>query len=87
MYNDSISRQAAIDAAMAELDGGTPYDIPREIERLPSVQPKRKGKWINGRCSECNEHAPFYAMASTYYKSAYCPNCGSYNGEEEINEK
>lgn len=42
-----------------------------------SAQLERKRKWINGRCSECNAHAPFYAMASTYYESAYCPNCGA----------
>ena len=37
--DDLISRQAAIDAAMEELDGGTPYDIPNKIMALPSAQP------------------------------------------------
>ena len=37
--SDLISRQAAIDAAMEELDGGTPYDIPNKIMALPSAQP------------------------------------------------
>ena len=39
--DDTISRQAAIDAAMEELDGGTPYDIPNKITALPSAQPER----------------------------------------------
>ena len=47
---------------------------------------RKKGKWINGKCSECNAHAPFYAMASTYYESAYCPNCGA-NMRERKKEK
>ena len=38
---DLIDRKAAIDTAMEELDGGTPYDIPRKIERLPAAQ-----RWI-----------------------------------------
>lgn len=36
------------------------------------------GRWdTNGRCINCGGHAPFYSMASTYYKSPYCPNCGA----------
>lgn len=38
MMDDYISRQAALDVARAELDGGTPYDIPGKIERLPAAQ-------------------------------------------------
>ena len=43
----------------------------------------KQGKWINGYCSNCREHAPYWPMASTYYESKFCPNCGSYNGGEE----
>ena len=48
------------------------------IEQLPPAQPERiKGHWVNGRCDKCNEHAPFWAMASTYHESNFCPNCGA----------
>ena len=94
--DDLISRQAAIDA----LAKFVPYAICDEstesytngltdaynlICQLPSAQPERKkGKWINGYCSECGKHAPFWAMASTYYKSSYCPNCGAdMRGEQD----
>lgn len=54
------------------------------IQKAPDAQPEqKKGKWINGKCSECGEHAPFWCMASTYHESNYCPNCGSYNGGDE----
>lgn len=45
---------------------------------VPSDAPERKkGKWIDGKCSACGEHAPFWPMASTYYKSDFCPHCGA----------
>ena len=31
----------------------------------------------NGRCSNCGGHAPFWCMASTYYKSPWCQECGA----------
>ena len=40
-------------------------------------QHDRQGKWIDGKCSECGCHAPYWAMASAYYKSNFCPNCGA----------
>ena len=45
-----------------------------------------RGEWgINGYCSECRGHAPFWSMASTYYKNNYCPNCGAYMmGENNV---
>ena len=50
-----------------------------------SAQPERiRGHWVNGRCDKCNEHAPFWAMASTYYESNFCPNCGAdMRGEQD----
>lgn len=41
------------------------------------VVKRKKGKWIDGRCSECGEHAPFWSMASTYHTTPYCYNCGA----------
>lgn len=59
----SFNYQYAIDA----LSALTPVDV------VPVVH----GRWINGRCNKCGEHAPFWAMASTYYTSNFCPNCGA----------
>lgn len=49
------------------------------IDSVPAadVAPVRHGRWINGRCSECGEHAPYWPMASTYYLSKYCHGCGA----------
>lgn len=42
------------------------------------VAPVRHGWWDgNGRCTVCGGHAPFWYMASTYYKSPYCFECGA----------
>ena len=42
------------------------------------VAPVRHGRWDeNGRCTLCGGHAPFWAMASTYYKSPWCHECGA----------
>lgn len=93
--DDLISRQAAIDAladmhCKSDEDGYVwiiRSDAWARIDALPSVTPKQKrGKWINGYCSECGKHAPFWAMASTYYKSSFCPNCGARMDEEEGND-
>lgn len=47
-------------------------------EKEISIEPERKtGKWIMGKCDQCGAHAPFWPMASTYYESDYCPNCGA----------
>lgn len=59
----SFNYQYAIDA----LSALTPAD----------VAPVVHGRWINGRCNKCGEHAPFWAMVSTYYTSNFCPNCGA----------
>lgn len=54
-------------------------DCIEALEILPSAQPERKrGHWTSdGNCSECGKHAPFWAMATTYYESSFCPNCGA----------
>ena len=58
-----------------EWDGHTPAQA---IERIGKLEPMRHGRWDkNGRCTVCGNHAPFWCMASTYYLSSYCPNCGA----------
>lgn len=52
------------------------------IARQPTIEPRR-GKWIGkypvtSACSECN-----YLIHDSKVKAfAFCPNCGSYNGEK-----
>ena len=37
----------------------------------------KHGEWVNGKCSECGGAAPFWSMATTYYRSNFCQNCGA----------
>lgn len=48
-----------------------------EAQATVDAEPVKQGKWINGVCNQCGSHAPYWAMASTYYRSNYCPNCGA----------
>ena len=57
--------------------------IRKTVEELKQERPK--GKWINAKCSACGNLAPFWPMASTYYHTNYCPNCGSPMEGEENN--
>lgn len=74
--SELISRQAAINVVRNIIPDNRSIGTCEELERLPPIQPKR-GRWINGHCSECNEHAPYWCMASTYHASNFCPNCGA----------
>lgn len=38
---------------------------------------RKKGKWIDGRCDQCGGDAPFWSLASTYYRSRFCQHCGA----------
>ena len=87
LTTDTISRQQAIDALQKCrkhcIDPFDSYhidiqDAENQLMKLPTIQPERaEGHWINGKCDRCGGHAPFWAMASTYYNSKYCPNCGT----------
>ena len=97
--SDLISRQAAIDTLEKLSANYTgvgkrdwhPYvrECQYEIQRMPSAQERKKGKWIphededgehyGDKCSECGE---WYVMP--YGKTNYCPNCGAdMRGKEE----
>jgi hypothetical protein len=56
------------------------------VNEAPTVEQK-KGRWDeNGRCTNCGGHAPYWCMASTYYKSPFCFECGAdMRGEEDGN--
>ena len=93
---DAVSRKAVYDAMVEKGQRSRRYklgeiwelngtEIREALDTVPSVTPEQKrGKWINGYCSECGKHAPFWAMATTYYESSYCPNCGAdMRGEQD----
>lgn len=48
------------------------------------VVPVVHGRWVNGCCDKCGEHAPFWSMATTYYESNFCPNCGADMKRKEV---
>lgn len=68
-----------------ELGKGKPWDghTSKDARRLLSipaadVAPVVHARWDgNGNCTNCGKHAPYWAMASAYYTSPYCPNCGA----------
>ena len=73
-----IERAAVIDLITRRYE--QPELCTYEINSIPAadVAPVRHGRWDeNGRCTLCGGHAPFWAMASTYYKSPWCHECGA----------
>ena len=79
---DLISRQAAVDTIQHAFDRETLLNsFVRKVavdalKTMPSVKPQT-GHWVKGKCDQCGGHAPFWSMATTYYESEYCPNCGA----------
>lgn len=79
--SDAISRQAVLEIVEREQNKG---DALSEIEKLPSVNPQKSGKWIidkevtfgewkdtkKYKCSECGIHVGVF-------NSNFCPNCGA----------
>lgn len=66
------------DEVLARIEN--PYqraEIARWLRDAPTIEERKTGKWIRGKCDQCGAHAPFWPMASTYYESDYCPNCGA----------
>ena len=86
--DDAISRQEVLNCFKKwepYLKGDSwSYSFGKELSELPPVTPAEKvGQWIDGKCNRCGTHAPFWAMASTYYCSEYCPKCGTKMQEVE----
>lgn len=95
MKDDSISRAAAIDAAVEaadEWDGG--YSRSREeiitlkLQMLPSAQQERKkGKWINRSLNILYPEYERYTCSvcgKHSYNYDFCPNCGAdMRGEQD----
>ena len=78
-----IEREAAIAWFMPYEHAGESIDADVVISdikgmKAADVAPVRHARWDeNGRCSNCGGHAPFWCMASTYYKSPWCQECGA----------
>ena len=61
----------------------------KDIDNQPTVDPVRRGKWIDGRCSQCGGEACWKRGREVYgwrefalELTKYCPNCGSLNEED-----
>lgn len=86
--SDLIIRQAVLESLKTDYSlimfdsyGNLTFTGERIIEAIKRVPPveteEKKGHWIDGKCNRCGTHAPFWAMATTYYCSDYCPKCGA----------
>ena len=51
------------------------------VENAPTIEPNRKkGKWIDGHCSNCGCDIPAYIIDWKWQKDMdahFCPNCGA----------
>ena len=81
--SEYIERESAIKSLLNDCLGQVSYsredaaDCIRYMDAA-DVAPVRHARWDeNGRCSNCGGHAPFWCMASTYYKSPWCQECGA----------
>lgn len=72
---DTLTAADVFHSVCAELDG-TGLEGFKNAPTVDAV-PVRHGRWRNGICDQCGGHAPFWAMATTYYQSNFCPNCGA----------
>ena len=61
-------------------DRRTFYEV---IERQPTIEKRKTGKWIDGykrqTCSVCKQRG--------YRSWNFCPNCGSYNGGDKDDQR
>ena len=85
-----IEQEAAIELGKKQscagiIDGGDYCNISANMLRnIPTadVVEVKHGQWIYNNmggwhCSECNNQALFWCMASTQHLTNYCPNCGA----------
>ena len=78
-----IERETAVAWFMPYAHAGESIDADVVISDIKGMKAAdvamvRHARWDeNGRCSNCGGHAPFWCMASTYYKSPWCQECGA----------
>ena len=95
MSDDCISRQAAIDAVKELCLHYTPTKsvkhphidfVVEELERLPSAQLERNGRWIHERVNSEYSVTGYFILRSCEcsecgaiceQESNFCPNCGA----------
>jgi len=93
MENDTISRQAAIDAInRAVTKEAARWSVEELPSAQPTIEPRAKGHWVPAKgggvcCSECGKYALDEAdgrYISVSVKSNFCPNCGAdMRGEQD----
>ena len=83
---DAISRQAVYEI----LEGNWNTDfLHAEVEKMPSVQPKRKmGVWITEICNNKEHYSCSNCLHIVDYEPCYhyCPNCGAKMVEPQESE-
>jgi len=72
MNDDLISRSRALSIMRNQW---TLHGAMNAVRNMPSAE--RTARWVNGECSNCGEHAPYWCLATTYHESDYCPACGA----------
>lgn len=91
--SDLISRQAAIDAIEntdCEISADAWDELTDSIMQLPSVEPRKKGRWIEKevfdnssidewQSAQCSACGLYHTTPYLYYFDNYnfCPNCGA----------
>lgn len=89
--DDTISRQAAIDAVYGRIrqigyeNNPLVLSIRQAIRELPTAKPQRKkGKWIKEncrgqayKCSACGNYLDFRGVNAGRGDANFCPNCGA----------
>lgn len=85
MAKEFIEREEALSAIKQAFEKGEGPSL--YIKRIPTADVVEvvHAKWDdNGRCTNCGGHAPYYSMASTYYASPYCFECGAKMDKEDV---
>lgn len=68
-----------------------------DIEHAPTIEERKKGKWIHHKPFDCEHHncntciecscCGTWFGADSYAQTNYCPNCGAYmKGEYDENQ-
>lgn len=78
----------AIDEVMLDLNFNRDFGITRGeyklidsvLSEFPTIEERKKGRWIAGQCSICGCDIPAYIIDWKWQKDMdanFCPNCGA----------